>query len=63
MRTSVNGHGTCRRPAARRGQAALEFLLLVAFFILPMSFLCWAMFKYQREMFDIVNWFLSLPVP
>ena len=47
----------------RRAQAALEFLLLVAFFILPMSFLCWAMFKYQREMFDLVNWFISLPIP
>lgn len=47
----------------RRGQAALEFLLLVAFFILPMSFLCWGMLKYQRDMFNVVNWFLSLPVP
>jgi hypothetical protein len=47
----------------RHGQAALEFLLLLAFFILPMSFLAWALLKYQREMFDIFSWFLSLPVP
>jgi hypothetical protein len=53
-----------RRPVRRRrGQAALEFLLLIAFFILPMSFLCWGMLQYQRDMFHVVAWFLSLPVP
>lgn len=62
MRVSAIGQGPWRR-RGRRGQAALEFLLLVAFFILPMSFLCWAIMKYHRELYEIVGWFLSLPVP
>ncbi|MBI4860884.1 MAG: FHA domain-containing protein [Candidatus Riflebacteria bacterium] len=54
-----------RAPRRRRsaGQAALEFLLLLACFILPMAILAFGIRRYQRELFDIVSWFLSLPIP
>ena len=45
------------------GQAAIEFLLLLALFVLPMAILAIWIRAYLVDLFDIISWFLSLPVP
>ena len=52
-----------KKQARRRGQTALEFILLLAFFILPMGILAFGIRRYQIDLFNIISWFLSLPVP
>lgn len=47
----------------RRAQATVEFILLLAFFVLPMSILAFGIRRYQIDLFNIISWFLSLPVP
>lgn len=49
--------------SGRQAQATLEFVLLLAFFVLPMSILAFGIRRYQLDLFHWISWFLSLPVP
>lgn len=49
--------------SGRRAQATIEFVLLLAFFVLPMSILAFGIRRYQLDLYRWISWFLSLPVP
>ena len=60
----VTGAGKARGVRlGRRAQATVEFVLLLAFFVLPMSILAFGIRRYQMDLYKIISWFLSLPVP
>ena len=52
-----------RRRGSQSGLAALEFILLLAFFVLPFAILAFGIRMYHRDLFYIVSWFLSLSIP
>jgi len=45
------------------GQTTIEFLLLLALFLLPAAVLTLMIRRYHRDLFTVVSWFLSLPIP
>lgn len=47
----------------RAGQAALEFMLIVAGFIVPMVILALMAQRYHRDCWRIISWFISQPSP
>jgi hypothetical protein len=63
MKGARGGRNALSGRVGRVGQTTLEFILILAAFILPLGILAFTIQRYYRDLFDIISWFLSLPVP